>query len=215
MTILNGIDTVRVNGTGQDQTSDIRESLGIPEGDYVVGNIAHIRPEKDQQYLLQAAQIVINTCPNTTFVIVGREKTPEAKQELQAQAVDLGIRDKVIFTGFREDALRIMGTCDLFVLSSLFEGLPVALLEAMAQGKPPVVTSVGGVPEVATDGVDGFLVEPKDYHTLAQRIITLLQDANLRNQMSARAARKMEEKFSLKSMIGAIENVYAQALKAA
>jgi glycosyltransferase involved in cell wall biosynthesis len=169
-------------------------------------------PGKGQQYLLQAAQIVIGCWPNTTFLIVGRAKPPEARQELEAQAADLGIKDKIIFTGFREDALRIIAACDLFVLSSLFEGLPVALLEAMAQGKPPVVTAVGGIPGVVTDGVEGFLVEPKDYHTLAQRIITLLQDADLRSQMSVRASRKIEEKFSLHRMVCDVESVYARTL---
>ena len=212
MTILNGIDMERVNNTQQSEIAPIRESLGIPVGDYVIGNIAHIRPEKGQEYLIQAARKVINKCPNTTFVIVGREKSLEARQVLEAQAEALGIRDKIVFTGFREDVLRIMAACDLFVLSSLFEGLPVALLEAMAQGKPSVVTAVGGIPEVITDGHEGFLVQPKDSETLADRIITLLDDAELRCQMSARAVRQIEEKFSVKRMVGEVESVYARAL---
>lgn len=215
MTVLNGIDMKQVNITDRKDLAEIRRSLGIPQGDFVVGNIAHIRPEKGQQYLLQAARLVIAACPSTTFLIVGREKTREAREELEAQAAELGISDKIIFTGFREDALRIMAACDLFVLSSLFEGLPVALLEAMAQGKPPVVTAVGGIPEVVTDGVDGFLVQPRDYQAQAQRIIALLQDQDLRSQMSANAVKKIEDKFSLQSMIGSIEKVYAQALSAA
>jgi glycosyltransferase involved in cell wall biosynthesis len=175
MTVLNGVDIGRVKIADQAEVAKIRESLGIPREDFVVGNVAHIRPLKGQQYLIRAAKIVVDECPNTTFVIVGREKTPEARQALEDLAVELGIKDKVIFTGFREDAVSITAACDLFALSSLFEGLPVALLEAMALGKPPVVTAVGGIPEVVTDGVEGFLVEPRDCEALAQRILTLIK----------------------------------------
>ena len=215
ITVLNGVDIEQVNLTDQTEIAAIKGSLGIPDGDLVVGNIAHIRPGKGQQYLVQAAKMVIDRCPNTTFLIVGREKITGARQELEAQATGLGIREKIIFTGFRTDALKLMAACDLFVLSSLFEGLLVALLEAMAQGKPPVVTAVGGVPEVVTNGVDGFLVEPKDHEALAQRLITLLEDADLRREMAIKATKKIEERFSLRSMIGTVEGVYAQALNAA
>jgi glycosyltransferase involved in cell wall biosynthesis len=215
VTVLNGVDTRKVNLSYFKETSAVRESFGIPREDFVVGNIAHIRPLKGHRYLLQAAKIVIEDCPNTTFLIVGREKTREAREALEAQATQLGIREKIIFTGFREDAIRILAACDLFVLSSLYEGLPVALLEAMALGKPPVVTAVGGIPEVVTDGVDGFLVQPKDYEGLANRIIALIRDGELRGQISGRAAKKIEEKFSLRDMIGRVEDIYNQVLSAA
>jgi glycosyltransferase involved in cell wall biosynthesis len=215
VTVLNGVDTRKINLSYLKETSAVRESLGIPREDFVVGNIAHIRPLKGHQYLLQAARIVIEDCPNTTFVIVGREKTVAAREALEAQAIELGIRDKIIFTGFREDAVRILAACDLFVLSSLYEGLPVALLEAMALGKPPVVTAVGGIPEVVIDGVDGFLVEPRDYKSLANRILILLRDGELRDQISSKAAKKIEEQFSLHNMIGRIENIYSQVLSVA
>jgi glycosyltransferase involved in cell wall biosynthesis len=215
VTVLNGVDTRKVNLSYFKETSTVRESFGIPQEDIVVGNIAHIRPLKGHRYLLQAAKIVIEDCPNTTFLIVGREKTREAREVLEAQATQLGIREKIIFTGFREDAIRILAACDLFVLSSLYEGLPVALLEAMALGKPPVVTAVGGIPEVVTDGVDGFLVQPKDYEGLANRIIALIRDGELRGQISGRAAKKIEEKFSLRDMIGRVEDIYNQVLSAA
>jgi glycosyltransferase involved in cell wall biosynthesis len=215
VTVLNGVDTRKVNLSYFKETSAVRESFGIPREDFVVGNIAHIRPLKGHRYLLQAAKIVIEDCPNTTFLIVGREKTREAREALEAQATQLGIREKIIFTGFREDAIRILAACDLFVLSSLYEGLPVALLEAMALGKPPVVTAVGGIPEVVTDGVDGFLVQPRDYEGLANRIIALIRDGELRGQISGRAAKKIEEKFSLRDMIGRVEDIYNQVLSAA
>ena len=215
VTVLNGVDTRVINLNFKSETPAVRASLGIPPEDFVVGNIAHLRPLKGHQYLLQAAKIVIENCPNTTFVLVGREKTVEAREALEAQATQLGIREKIIFTGFRDDALNILAACDLFVLASLYEGLPVALLEAMALGKPPVVTAVGGIPEVITDGVDGFMVKPKDYEALANRIIALQRDEELRSQISGRAARTVEERFSMRSMIGRIENIYNQVLSAA
>ncbi|MFQ5875666.1 MAG: glycosyltransferase, partial [Dehalococcoidia bacterium] len=166
-TICNGVDLNSLGPNGV-RPEMVKEALGIPGAHRVVGNVAHVRPEKGQEYFLQAAKLVLDKCPDVTFVIVGREKTNGELHRLRELATQLRIQDKVIFAGFREDVLHLMTTFDVFVLSSLHEGLPVALLEAMALGKPSVATRVGGVPEVIDDGVNGFLVQPRDPTGLAE-----------------------------------------------
>ena len=213
-TIVNGVrvDGGDVKSVNEGEIARIRASLGIPETHSVVGTVSHIRPEKGHRYLIQAAQRVLDCCPDTTFVIVGRENVKGAIQELESYALHLGIKDRVIFTGFRKDAAQVMSAFDVFVLPSLVEGLPVALLEAMALGKPPVATCVGGVSEVITDGVDGLMVAPRDHDALAQQVITLLKDPELRKTMSAKTPVKIQQKFTAQSMVRSVEEVYTEVL---
>jgi glycosyltransferase involved in cell wall biosynthesis len=105
-----------------------------------------------------------------------------------------------------------MRTFDLFALSSLYEGLPVALLEAMSVGKPAVAPAVGGIPEVIEDGLNGFLVQPRDPEKLAEKILEILQDPILRSKMSRNAAQAVQERFNLQEMVRRVEQVYSDML---
>lgn len=212
VTIRNGVDLDNsITGKPPEKT---KSSLGIPSFHQVVGNVAHIRPEKGHKYLLYAAKRVIEQRPEVTFVIVGREKMVDEIGRLKKLSSELGIDKNVIFTGFREDIFDLMRTFDIFVLSSLFEGLPIALLEAMSLGKPVVTTSVGGIPEVIIDGVNGFLVPAKDPELLAQKIIQLLKDDNLRASFSQNAIRTIREHFNLQEMVRKVEEIYSGILAA-
>jgi len=208
LVIHNGVEPNNKSGD-EVYLKKLKKAMGIPAAHRVVGSVGHIRPEKGQEYLLRAAKFVVDRCPRVTFVIVGREKENGETRRLEDLAATLGIRKNIIFTGFRPDAIDLMSIFDLFVLSSLYEGLPVALLEAMALGKPSVATSVGGIPEVIDNGLDGFLVKPKDPEELAAKIITLLEIPDLRRRMSKMAKQKIREKFSLQDMIRSIEGVYS------
>jgi glycosyltransferase involved in cell wall biosynthesis len=209
--IKNGIDLV-ANDVPGDAIIKTREALGIPATYKIVGNVAHIRPEKGHEYLLQAAKIVVDRYPEITFVIVGREKTSGEIKRLEGIAKELGIKQNVIFTGFRQDVAALVSIFDVFVLSSLAEGLPLALLEAMVRGKPPVATAVGGIPEVIEDGVNGLLVPPKDPQAIATKIIQLLEDQDLRVSISANAVRTVKERFGIQEMIKKVEAVYSDIL---
>ncbi len=208
--IRNGIKLDGEGLTGQPEKT--KHDLGIPLSHKVVGNIAHIRPEKGHEYLLQAARLVLTHRDDVTFVIVGREKIPGDMQRLERLAGELDIRQNVIFTGFRQDVPELIGVFDLFALSSLFEGLPLALLEAMLQGKPAVATSVGGIPEVIEDGVDGFLVPARDPAALAEKIRQLLDDDALRRAMSHNASATVREHFGIAEMVKKVEQVYCDVL---
>ena len=189
-----------------------RARFGIPDDHFVIGNVAHLRSQKGYGFFLQAAKIILDRHPTTTFVIVGREKEAGYQSSLERQAEELGIKERVVFTGFQPDSLNIMATFDLLLMSSLYEGLPVALMEAMAQGKPIVLTSVGGVREAVEDGVEGFLVPPRDPAALAERALTLIGDDALRERMGGHARQTVLRKFTVDRMVRETEEVYEEVL---
>jgi glycosyltransferase involved in cell wall biosynthesis len=193
---------------GIDADDGVRRELGIPLGAPVIGTVANLKPHKGLSYLLRAATMVRNSLPNARFVIVGQGPL---ERELRTTAHDLGLDDAVIFTGFRDDVGRIVSDFDLFVLPSLHEGLSLALIEAMLLGKPAVVTSVGGLPEVVRDGEEGFLVPSADPEALAHQIISLVGDRTLLESFGRRA-RKRAEVFQIGSAIARIESVYGELL---
>jgi L-malate glycosyltransferase len=211
LVIRNGVELNR-RRIGGGHPNMTKEVMGIPANHKVVGNVAHIRPEKGHEYLVRAAKLVLDRCPDVTFLIVGREKINGEIRRLEDLTEKLGIRERVIFTGFREDVFDLIRIFDLFVLPSLFEGLSVALLEAMSMGKPAIATSVGGIPEVIEDGFNGFLVPPKNPEALAERISQLLQDHALRSKMSQNAAQVVRERFDVQEMVRRIEQVYSTVL---
>lgn len=210
-TIQNGIDLNAI-AAARAESASVRKSLGIEERRPVIGNVAHIRPLKGHQYLLEAAPLIVKQCPEAMFVIVGREQVKGELKRLEELAERLGVRRNVIFAGFRPDALRIMAACDVFVLPSLSESFGIVLLEAMALGKPVVASRVGGIPEVFQDGVQGFLVEPRNPRHLAEKTLELLQDAGLRDRMGQQGIRRVRDKFDIRHTVEAVEGVYASVL---
>lgn len=209
--IYNAIDIGDLNSIQTDPEL-VKKSLGIDGHGLVVGTVSHIRPEKGHQYLVEAARLVLEQRPEVSFVIVGREKTRKDLIHLEELAKQLGIRDRIIFTGFRQDALRIMTTFDVFVLPSIWEAFAIVLLEAMALGKPVVATRVGGIPEAIDDGVNGFLVAPRDPEQLALRILDLLNNEALRNRMGEEGRKKVRDRFGIEHMVKEVEQVYTLAM---
>jgi glycosyltransferase involved in cell wall biosynthesis len=203
-TLHHGIDVDRVVATPP--ATGIRELLGIPSDAPVVGTVANFKPHKGYRYLLEVAATVVRARPDVRFVLVGDGPLAE---ELRLETRRLGLGEAVVFAGFREDALRVVRTFDVFVMSSVQEGLPLALLEAMALGCPPVATRVGGVSSVIEDAVSGFIVEPRDTQTQAERILKLLEDDELRRSLST-AARARGATFHVRRAIHRIEQVYAE-----
>jgi glycosyltransferase involved in cell wall biosynthesis len=184
------------------------EGLGIVDSRPVVGCVANFRAEKAHQDLLRAATVVRERIPDACFVLVGQGPLEERTRRL---ARDLGLTDSVLFAGYREDVARLCAAFDLFTLSSVHEGLPVALLEAMAAGIPAVVTDAGGLPEVVEDGVHGRVVPRRDPAALAAAIVELLRDEGLRARMG-RAARERARRFDIRSAVRRMEQVYEALL---
>ena len=202
-----GIDRASVAGWGK--ADGVRSELGIPDGASVVGTVANFKVGKGHMELLEAADRVRRVVPEARFVLVGQGPL---EPEIRSRAVELGLDETVLFTGFREDATRVMGAFDILAIPSQFEGLPIALLEAMSLGKPPVLTMAGGNSEVVKDGKHGLLVPIADSGALADGIVTLLQDASLRERLGE-AARKRAQDFDIRAAVRRSEEVYEALLR--
>lgn len=205
-TLHHGLDPSAAGEWGP--ADGVREELGIPEDIPVVGTVANFKEHKGYPYLLEAAVRVRRAIPEVRFVLVG-QGTLEAG--IRRRAHDLGLAGTVIFTGYREDAQRLMSTFDVFVLASLHEGLPIALVEAMSLGRAPVVTAVGGVPEVVTDGIHGLVVPPRNPDAMAGAIATLLRDRPLRLRLGE-ASRRRAADFDIRTAVRRMEEVYEELL---
>ena len=174
-------------------------SFGIAPGELVVGILAVLRPEKDHGSWLRAAAMVAEQRADVRFLIVGGGPLRES---LEARAAELGIADRVIFTGSRSDVGAMLKLMDLFTLSSYtIECCPNALLEAMANGRAAVCTAIGGVPEMIAEGVTGYLVPPKDAVALAAGILEALSDPVRLAEMGRAARHRLETEFSLERSV--------------
>jgi glycosyltransferase involved in cell wall biosynthesis len=164
--------------------------------------------EKGVAYLLRAMPGVLREQPGAVLVVVGEGPLDS---ELRALAAELGIETRIRFLGPRSDMAAILGIFDVYVLPSLREGLPLALLEAMAAGCPIVATEVGGVPSVVEPGVTGELVPPKDPDALAAGILSLLADERLRRKFSEAGPRLVRDRYSVEAMTRRYERLYREA----
>jgi glycosyltransferase involved in cell wall biosynthesis len=184
-----------------------RQLLGLPMDAPVLGTVGNLTAIKDQSTLLRAARRLQVAHPGIRVVVVG---TGPLQADLEREARELGIADRVLFTGMRDDVDVLLPAFDVFALSSRFEGLPIALVEALAAGLPSVVTSVGGVPEVVTHGQEGLVIAPGSAEALADAVGILLSDDGLRRRM-ARAALDRSRSFDIRRAVRRIEEIYVAA----
>ena len=196
----------------QDPAVDVgatRRTLGIPSGHRVVGHVAKMVSKKRQEDLLRAAGMVLQRRSDVTFVLVG---DGELRPRLEELADELGIRANVVFAGYVDSVVDVLATFDVFTLSSLYEGLPTVVIEAMALGVPVVATRVGGASEIVTDRADGLLTPPRDPRALAMGILRLLGDEPLRRAMGERARASVRERFDMPRRVREMEELYLELL---
>lgn len=205
--VSNGIDTARFQPSSRRET--LRAELGIPADRRIVVNVARLCPEKDLASLLYAFRRVHDALERTELWLIG--DGPE-RGRLEALASDLEIARCVSFLGVRADIPRLLPAADLFCLSSWSEGLPMALLEAMACGVPIVATSVGDVPRALLGGLCGLVVPPHDPQLLAGACLDLLRDGARRTQMGSRSRSRAVQRFSLGVMAGEYARLYDETL---
>ena len=149
--------------------------------------------------------MVVKEFPDATCFFAGRG---ELLGQLKAEAAELGIEENVKFLGLRQDVPELLQELDIFVLPSLSEGLPLSVLEAMAAGKPVVATDVGGIREAVIDEHTGFLVPAEDPQALSEKILCLLRDRELASRFGEAGRKRVEQVFSLKTMIKGYEELY-------
>jgi glycosyltransferase involved in cell wall biosynthesis len=185
----------------------LRETLAGRSGRPVVLTLARLDPQKGLFDLLEAAALV----SEAVFVLAG--EGPE-RERLEGRTRALGIQDRVVFLGHCENAPELLASCDLFVLPSLYEGLPVSVLEAMAAGKPVVATAIGGTDEAVVDGETGLLVPARNPTALAGAIRAVLRDSALSRRLGSAGRERARKCFSAEMMVRRVSSLYEEILSA-
>jgi glycosyltransferase involved in cell wall biosynthesis len=181
-----------------------KHSLGIPTDAPLIGCVGRLAEQKGHSYLLQAAAMVIQSEPHTFFLIIG--DGPLAG-ELKNQARQLGIQNNVVFTGSRSDVEELLACLDLYAMASLWEGMPISVLESMASQVPVVTTDIAGSHDLIPHGVNGWLVPPADYEAMAQAICDLMASRPLRNSLT-KSADDTVKQYSIDAVTNRYENLY-------
>jgi len=202
VTVHEGIDVDHVLAA---PPVNVHEAFFLPHGAPVVGNIAALVPHKGQRYLIDAAHLVVQRVPDARFVILGEG---DLREHLQKQVHEHRLEKHVLLPGFRIDVLGCLKAFDVFVMSSVTEGLGTSLLDAMAASRPIVATTAGGIPEIVEDGVNGLLVPPRDQHALADAVVRALEDADLRRRMGEAGFARVNERFTVERMVSDTAGVY-------
>ncbi len=197
----------------------IRSEFEISREEIVIGMLARVTPQKDYDTLVAAAKRVVDVNPAVRFMICGdHSSTPESREHfayVRGRIEQEGLSRKFVFTGFRNDVRRLLQAFDVSVLSTHQEGLPLVLLEAMAESKPLVATAVDGVPELVSDGVNGFLVAHGDAEALAARVLELMKNPELRARLGEAGRSTVLKKFTAKQFSESLAWMYARFAKSA
>lgn len=206
--VLNG---VAVDSFRRDRAAaaKVRSEWGIPDAAPVVGTVAVFRTQKRLEDWLAVARRVLEARPDAHFLLVG--DGPERPQ-VEAARRALGLEERVHLCGLQPDVRPFLSAMDVYLMSSRFEGLPIAMLEAMSTGLPVVATSVGGIPEVVREGVEGHLAEPGDVPRLAEGILTLTADAARLAAVGEAARSRVEASFGMRRMQSSLEEIYREVL---
>lgn len=187
------------------------EELGINAGEFLIGNVARLETRKGHQFLLDAFKNVVEEQKDgrVKLLIIGEGNKEEY---LESHVKELNLEGKVIFTGYREDVEELMALMDIFVLTSLREGLPRVLVQAAAVGMPSVAFNVDGVPEIIKDNYNGFLVKVKDVEQLENRIVKYMNNKELVLQHGRNGRQFIENKWSIKGMVDRIDKIYQKLI---
>jgi glycosyltransferase involved in cell wall biosynthesis len=207
--VVHGVDLDAVRAQRVHREA-VRAELGFADDEVVFGTVANYRVQKAYPDMLQAARTAIDSGAEVRFVAVGQGPL---EAEIAARHAELGLGDGFQLLGYRDDAQRILSGCDVFTLSSIHEGLPVALMEALAIGLPVVATTVGGIPEAVTEGVEALLVAPSRPDLLAKAYIEIAGDAPMRVRMAAAAAERSRD-FGVEPATRRIEEIYRSIVDA-
>ena len=180
---------------------------------WTIGTMALFRPRKGTEVLLEALKILKDNDVQVKLRAVGPFETPEYEKEIMAHVDRLDIADMIHWTGFQTDVNQQLDLMDVFVLPSLYgEGLPMVVLEAMANAVPVIASNVEGIPEAVRDGIDGLIFEPSNAGDLAEKLTSLVGDAPLWSSMSISSLKRQREKLSDTSMAEGVSKIYDELL---
>jgi glycosyltransferase involved in cell wall biosynthesis len=203
------LDEMESRALRRRRRAELLAELGLSSDARIVGSVAGLRPVKGHRYLIEAAAKLMKADARVHLVLVG---DGELRDEIVAQIERLGIGARTRLLGLREDSARMAAAFDVAVLASLSEGLPNAVMEAMAAGAPVVATAVGGVPELIKDDETGFLVPPANSEALAARIQYALSHAPRASLAAMRGRQFIIERFGMERMVAAVERLYDEII---
>ena len=210
MTIYNGVDVERFNiSLSPSEERTLRHEIGVTESTPIVSCVARLYPVKGHKYLIDAISTVVDRMPAVHFLFIG---DGPLRDSLEVQINEAGLSEVVHLLGARSDVPQLLAISELHVLASLWEGLPNALLEAMAARLPVVSTDVGGCSEVVVNGKTGILVPPSNAASLANAILTLLEDNALAKQLGNAGQLRVREHFSWSQNLEGYVKLYSGLL---
>jgi len=205
--IYNGV--AQAQTVTDEETQKCKAEIGISGLYPVLGVVGSLYPVKGHRFLLEAIPEILRRWPQAVLLVIGRG---ELEAALKEQVEQLAIGANVKFLGMRQDVPRFLSVLYAFFLPSLSEGLSLALLEAMASGKPVVATRVGGNPELIDHGRTGFLVQPEDARDLAANLVKLLSDPGMMQEFGQQGAARVRQHFSMGQMVNRYRDLYARSL---
>jgi glycosyltransferase involved in cell wall biosynthesis len=173
------------------------------------------RYQKGHQYFIEAARIINEKMPEVDFLVVGgavNEEEEKFKKELEERVKEIGLFEKIIFTGFYPDLIYLLSNVEIVVIPSLYEAPSAVAMEASAMRRPVVASNVGGIPEVIIDGETGFLVPPKDPQAIAEKVIFLLKNPQIAKEMGEKGYQRVKTCFTLEKMVREHEKIYYELL---
>ncbi|MBU0503480.1 MAG: glycosyltransferase family 4 protein [Candidatus Omnitrophota bacterium] len=185
--------------------ASIRRKLGIGDEDLTVGMVACFKPQKCPQDFIKLAYLIIRQMPEVKFILVG---DGILRRKIERLILKYNLKENIVLTGWRTDLANVLSVFDVFVLTSLWEGLPVSVLEAIAAFKPVAATDTGGVAEVIIEGDTGFLASPRDMETLSRKLAGLLKNRELRNSIAGKAFSALNSDFNQEIVVEKTEELY-------
>lgn len=189
--------------------SEKRKELGIDNGDPVVGMISCLKPQKSPLDFIKACIRIYEKVPNINFLLVG---DGSLKKRCKKTLARTPLNGRFVFTGWRRDISEILDILDVVVLTSKWEGMPVAIIEALCKGKPVVVTDTGGARELVRNGVTGYLTQPGSHEETADRVIKVLKDRRSSIEMGKNASASIGYSFDARNMISELDKLYGGLL---
>ena len=206
--VYNPIDTDLLQSAPTTSREELLRACGLPADSVILLNVARVSPQKGLLYALRALPKILAHYPSAHLVSVGATTDPPWLEQLEREAQALGVTDHFHVLGGRRDVIDFLRACDVFIFPSLYEGLGIALIEAMAAGCACVASSAGPIPEVVSDGSDGILVPPGDSEAIAAAVCRLLDDESLRRRLGAAASKSALSRFQPQQSADALTRIY-------
>ena len=210
-TLYSALDMKRVSPQGDGQGRGRR--FDVPDNVPLIGTVANLFPRKGYEVMVKALPMVLASFPTVQYLMIGQGNSGY-ERTLRSLVRDLGLEKTVHFVGFQKEVYACLAAMDIYVHPALMEGFGIAVLEAMAMGKPVVASRVGGIPEVVQDGVTGILVPPGDPDPLALALVGLLKDPHKRESMGRAGKERFEMHFTVDRIMKTLQDVHAELLSA-